>query len=568
MILSPSNTALGNISLTWDAPIYLSDEIVTGTDSDMTGANNWITALGTPAFDVNSTVANNLYINFSSGNEAIKLENTLTIGEDNYCEVRLKKISGTNTLIEFGNFSGSETEDIYKINHQTSEYVIHKFTIRDAVSTTLFFGSISADNNGGEFAIDYIKVWTINSEVETNEFNLYAGMPTDFNLPQFLNTVDETKKLYKIGVLGNSIMANPYGGTSFDDEGAGKRPPIMTYDNIPRRVYDYIKGNQNKWNLPNYRRIDHADWTLGTPANWTEITGSGVTGLSYDNTAYKYTQTANEYAEIIIPDGFENAALIFHADDVEFGQNYDDVIAVTLNGGSIAAYGDATINTSRVKDHVDDFGNQYFHSQYLGLPSGANTIRITKSATTKTMMVWGVMYWTGNTVWFMNLSLSGYSMRNLYESRVQSVLVENEIDTLFFEITGMNEASNDEPLNTSQKFFEYINNLSRQFSENILLYGTHPFGDNGAGTNYYTLYSVPNTLKEIYNREKHVAYRQSYIYLDVFKRFESRIIADGGTLEGGEGGLTYTTDGQHPNELCAGLFSDDINDNAIRDKLE
>jgi hypothetical protein len=92
-----------------------------------------------------------------------------------------------------------------------------------------------------------------------------------------------------------------------------------------------------------------------------------------------------------------------------------------------------------------------------------------------------------------------------------------------------------------------------------MLFSTHPFGDDGSEYNFYTLYNDPATLKEIYLNIKKAAYNQGLTYIDVFDRFEKLIIAAGGTLEGGEGGLTYTTDGQHPNELCAELFAGYIN---------
>jgi len=553
------DAALSNIAEYWTEK-YIGDEIVTGNNSSFEGAGNWVDGFGSGFWDVNSTVADNLYLDFTaSQNEAVKLPNTLTLGEDNYVEIKIKKISGSGIdIIQVGNYSSSESSNIYWLKHQSSDYSVHRFTLRSAASSgNLYIGCIAAGNLGGEYAIDYVKVWTVDSDVEDEDYKV-----TDFNVNDFLSSYDETKKLFKILIWGNSILANYVGGTAFDDEGEGKRPPRLTVNGIPRRIYDYIVDSGD-WNIPVFRRIDNGDWSFNDVGNWTDTDGEDFLVPEYTPagyaTLYSYTQTANEYAEITIPDGYENACLIFHKDDNEFGQDYEDAVAVTINGGDISSYGDATINTYHAKYQVNDAGNQFFHSQYEGMPAGANTIRITKANNTKTMTVWGVMYWTGNAVWVINAANGGKSMNALYLRYIWSQLYDNAPDAVLFEITGMNEASSGKTLNTSQKDFEYNINTINQVTDNVILFSTHPFGDNGAGTNFYQTLSEPYTLKETYQRIQRVIYRRNLSYIDIFGRFETLIIDAGGTLWGGEGGLTYTSDGQHPNTVCTELFSGYIN---------
>ena len=85
------------------------------TDSDMTGANNWIEALGSLPIDINSTVSNKMYLDFTSGNQAIKLDNALEIGKEYEFKITAKLTSGTGMDIRFGSIftsgvSGEFTE--------------------------------------------------------------------------------------------------------------------------------------------------------------------------------------------------------------------------------------------------------------------------------------------------------------------------------------------------------------------------------------------------------------------------------------------------------------------------
>jgi hypothetical protein len=386
-----------------------------------------------------------------------------------------------------------------------------------------------------------------------------------FNLDDFLSSIP-VKSLFKTGFIGNSIIGRPLGGGNFD-EPTGEKPHRGGYNTIPRRIYDNIITN---FSAPYYRRIDHADWTrsiLSGSDDFTEITGNEILNPDWTNAAngtlYAYCQEPNGYAEINIPDGYENFVIILHKDNNEFAQDYDDNLTVTLNGGDISGYGAGSIDSYKVKSGAGDYGNPFYTELYEGLPAGINTIRIKKSNTNKTLMMWGIVYWTGNTSLMFNHGISGYDMQQYYDYTNDSI-IENNYDAIFFEMPGMNEASGNNTINQIQSALsDFITLLD---NKDVLYLSTHPFGDNGAGTNYYTLYNNP-TLKEVYYWCRDLLYNNNKPFLNVFKRFEDLIVADGGTLEGGEGGLTYTTDGQHPNILCSGIFADYIIDKAIGDKL-
>jgi len=390
-------------------------------------------------------------------------------------------------------------------------------------------------------------------------FDFNINYQRSLNLGNFLSEV-ESKPLLKVGVIGDSIMSKVYGGGNYS-EPTGEKPPRGGYNTIPRRLYNHIV---KKFSKPNFRRIDHNDWTrsiLSGADDFTEITGDEILKPHWTNetagTRYAYTQFPNSYAEITIPDGFENCAIILHRDDNEFNQDYDE-ISISINGSWVDE-----INTFKPKLDVNDYGNPFYTKSYLGLEPGNNIIRITKSNSNKTFTLWGIMYWTGQSMILYNHGMGAYSMELYYNSTHDSV-VENDYDVIFFQLPGMNEAGKLKTLDETQLYLEkFIKLLDLK---DVLYFSTHPMGRNESGINYYTDFVDP-TLKDIYIRCKDVILDNTKPYLDVFEMFEKLIIEGGGSLLSGEGGLDYTTDGQHPNTVCAELFSKYIIDKAIGDKL-
>lgn len=376
----------------------------------------------------------------------------------------------------------------------------------------------------------------------------YSKSGNKFNDNLFLNTFDKTsKKLHKVAVCGDSIMANPTGGSIAvaNDEGDGYRPFRLTYNTVSRRIYDGMS-----WNKATHKRLDLADWTKS--GTWTDICGTTVIEPDYTNEKYYECAEANGYVEIVVPDGKENFAFIC-AKDASF-----DTISITLNGGSIAAYGAASIDCARVRLHANDIGNHYFVSSYEGLPAGANTIRITKGNNTNKVRIWGGLYWSGNTLIVHNVAHGGHAMQDLINEHLAAEISDNAYDHVMFQIPVMNEVSNTYSIATSMV---YLNTILTTYlnTTDALIVDSHPFGASPVApyTNYYTTYNNPY-MEDYTIFFKLKAWEGSYSFVNMFNIFKQNIIALGGTLLGGEIGTTYTTDGQHLSESGNTLWYNSI----------
>lgn len=337
-----------------------------------------------------------------------------------------------------------------------------------------------------------------------------------------------TKPLLKIAVVGNSLMGNFIGGSLPVDEGDGMRPMRLTVNNIPRRIYDQLS-----WNKATHRRLDHTDWTWSS--SWSEY--NTVFEPTYTNEKIYQTSTSGNYAEITVPDGMENFAIIFQkAPSLA-------TFTVTLNGGSIASYGNSSVVTARTALSGEQNGNPYHIEQYLGLPAGANTIRITKSANGSTGRLWGGFWWTGNTLIVHNLGHGGHTMQELMTEHLRAEVDDNDYDAIIFEVTEINELSQTNDIDQSAVDLQTLltNHIGATpaliMSTNIL--GTDP---SDGTPNYYVTLPGHKTLN---TRLIGIAKTQ-YPTIDVFTGFERIIVADGGSLAAGDGG-DYTSDGQHPN---------------------
>ena len=133
--------------------------IIQGSDSKMTSSNNFIEGLGGLLIDVNSTVANKMYLDFTTGNQAIKLLNVLEIGKKYKLEIVVKINSGAgNQEIQVGStFTSSASIGILKITPQLVENkYIGEIT---ATSVDFWIGVVSAENNGTKIEIDSIEIF-------------------------------------------------------------------------------------------------------------------------------------------------------------------------------------------------------------------------------------------------------------------------------------------------------------------------------------------------------------------------------------------------------------------------
>jgi len=138
-------------------PSTAGSELITGTDSDMSGANNWIQGIGTPTFNINSTVSNKMFINFTTGNQQVKLPNKLTIGKTYLISLTVRLNTGTATPVQIGGFtSNSSSSESFNLTptSSTTTYIGNIY----AESTYLSIGIISANNNGSDYEIDNVSV--------------------------------------------------------------------------------------------------------------------------------------------------------------------------------------------------------------------------------------------------------------------------------------------------------------------------------------------------------------------------------------------------------------------------
>lgn len=360
--------------------------------------------------------------------------------------------------------------------------------------------------------------------------------PNDqFYTDNFLIDFPTDNSLSKIAIMGDSLNANALGGVvpAELDEGVGYRPIRLGFNSVARRIYDKISTNK-----ATHIRLDAAEWNkTGT---WLEINDLTAFIPNHNNTKYHETSTQEAYCEISVPDGNDNFAFICQRD-----AGYDTLI-ITLNGGSIEEHGPVSVNCNRAKDNASDIGNPFYTVQYTNLPSGLNTIRISKGNNTNKARVWGGFYWSGKTIVVHNIATGGQSMQRMILRYLNAMMVENNFDAILFQIPLMNELSHGR---TNEQSIADLANIVNNYigSVNYLLITCNPLGSrpDNPEINYYTFYSDPS-MEQKADVIKLYAKEQEFPYFDLFQFFKRQIITDGGTLENGNAGV-YTTDGQHPN---------------------
>lgn len=520
-----------------------------GNDASMEEPSNWAAQIGSPVLDY-ATTAGEMTIDFGTGiNRSINLPGVLTVNEEYQIRVDLTLVSGTASAITIGNFGSSNTPGNFKVTPNGTK-ATYKGTIT-AETVDFGLGIIAAENNGCVVAIDNVYISTPGSRVSELELaveNLEAAtfkkLPLTFATDGFMSSLSQyDKPLIKFGVVGDSLMANAVGGAipGGDDEGAGRRPIRLDVNSVARRIYDLISFNK-----ATHRRLDDSDWSKS--GSWVTINDDTVWQPQHPETLYHQSVTANSYIEIVVPDGMENFALICQKDS-GFGS-----LDVTLNGGSIAAYGDSVIDLNRPRLHISDRGNAFYTVEYLNLPAGANTIRISKQNDSTEVRVWGGFYWTGTTLVVHNVARGGHTLIDLIDQHLDAEVKENDFDAILFELTVMNEMSHGR---TTAQSVTDLKNILENFvaGKDVAFMSPNPFGDNGSGTNYYQDYQSPSMADTI-DGLLQALHDNGTPYIDVFNMFRIKIENRGGTLLGGEGGLYYTTDGQHPNEAgCREWFN-------------
>lgn len=514
--------------------LYSGGQILDSITSNMDSQGLWQKSQGNPGMTFSGGL---MTLTFTAANQNIYIPEIMVVGQKYAIIVRVRKVSGTLTALKFGAFPGTSTQTA-TIN-PSSEFLEYNLEITSGF-TYFSIGVLSADNTGGVFEIDYVKII---SQQETVETKIQEGVVKFSDNVTYSDVggvwgslTRDGKALLKVAILGDSLLANPIGGNLpvEVDEGEGKRPQRLTFNTVARRIYDYLS-----WNKPTFRRIDDSDWTKS--GTWVATNTSSIFEPIYNNESMYVSTVANEYVEIAVPDGMENFAFICKEGSAQ------SPLTVTLNGGSIAAYGETTIvNTYASPGHT---GNPYKVVEYLGLPAGVNTIRITRDATTSEAMIWGGFWWSGVTMIVQNIAHGGHTMVALISQHLNDELVRNKFDAVYFQITEMNEMGQQdlEASNESLKTIleEYL------FEKEVLISSCNILGtDPTDGTpNYYTSVATVNNQKEMNTSFKKIVIGNRLPFVDLFTLFERKTLGLGGTLEGGDAGLLYTTDGQHGNPL-------------------
>lgn len=424
---------------------------------------------------------------------------------------------------------------------------------------------------GNEFEIEYVQISQYGTveyaflEIVGNDTNSVNHLPITANTDAFLNSVSRKGKyLIKIACEGDSLIANEIGGSipAEYDEGETKRPIRLRSNGVPRRLYDFIS-----WNKPQWRRLDNSEWVN---SGFVEFSEGGL----FEGTTDKYWKStgAGNYIEIEVPDGMENFAIVLRT------KQGNGKLDVSLNGGSIGTYTNpywtekvdtnTVVNSERVPHYIDrglsqidtnvgisSTGNPYAVFEYNNLPAGNNTLRFTAADGTR-VDVWGGFYWSGNTCVVMNIAHGGHTTKDLINQHLDDELYNADYDSVLFEITEMNNSR----LSLSQTQGDLIRIISkiRELGLDHCYTSCNPFGLSIThDVNFYTMYNSPSQL-EINDTVRKIMNTLNEPFIDIFQYFRWNIENRGGTLEGGEGGLWYTHDGQHGNESGVKLWFDSI----------
>lgn len=543
------NEAANAINAMENGPEPNDGNILDETTSNMHAQGAWVKQLGNPGMTFSDGL---MTLTFATGvNQNVRVVEAVEVGKSYEVKMRARRASGDIESIRIGLFATGGDAASRRILALTNSF--QEFNVQMTPSDTYFsIGEVAASNTGGVVEIDYLKIIDPDLIVEGGNENI----PVDESIQNFYDTkvnafadnviysntsgifgslTKNGKKLLKIAILGDSLLANPLGGALpvEIDEGVGMRPMRLTYNNVARRIYDYLSFNK-----ATHRRLSHSDWTKS--GAWTGFSDNTLFEPSYNNEDMYVSTVANEYVEITVPDGQENFAFI-----CKEGLSQSP-LTVTLNGGDISAYGLTTvINAYAAVGHT---GNPYKVVEYLGLPSGANVIRITRDATTSQSIIWGGFYWSGVTLIVQNIAHGGHTMYVLTAQHIEDEFVRNKFDAVYFEIPELNEMSLDSIESSSERLKTILGTYFA--NKDVLISSCNPFGtDPTDGTpNYYETSADVFTQKELNSALKKIVLNYQLPFVDLFSLFERKTIGLGGTLENGDAGQ-FTTDGQHGNVL-------------------
>lgn len=398
-----------------------------------------------------------------------------------------------------------------------------------------------------------------------------------FNTDAFLQSVSRNDKyLVKIACEGDSLIANAIGGAipSDVDEGDTMRPMRLLTNGVPRRLYDFLS-----WNKPTWRRLDHPDWTksgFSAVTNWNNQTNGNANAVFHGtNEKYHKATTSGAYCEITVPDGFEHFAIICRT------RSGNGSLGVTINGvapstltysnpildgnpektaselttllltNSVVTTDVCPINVPCGADAISlnkgttACGNPYALFEFNNLPEGDNVIRFT-AASSAEVDVWGGFYWSGHTLVVMNIAHGGRTTSDLKTYYLPDELYAADYDAVLFEVTEMNNTR----LAIDQTENDLLSIISKLEEKGIdhCFTSCNPLGLSIVhDTNFWDADTIVTDQLTINDKVREVMFAKGQPFIDLFAYYRWHIESRGGTLEGGEGGLWYTWDGQHGN---------------------
>lgn len=503
----------------------------------------WVPELGaiSPNYTLNSGY---ITLSFTAGNQSINMPNSLTNGVKTYIQFKAKVTLGTSANLLVGYFvTNNQPPKTYKVPIIEVEQTFI-YELEGNVTNSISIGLLTADNFGQVVIFKEFKVFSKNSipGIQKQLADLEDGVSTivpkfSFNIDSPFNSLSKyDKRLNVLLILGDSLMANATGGAipiGNLEPSVSRRPlRLGESNNIARRTYDYLS-----WNKPQFRRLDDADWFR--EGTWTTINTTALFEPTYTNEKYHITSTNGSKATIVVPQGNDNFALFYRIGTTS------GTMSVYLNN---VLY--QTINTN--KTTAGHTGNPY---KILAIElniNQANTIRIEYSnVSANPIYVWGGFYWAGKTIIVINAGHGGHTLQNLIDNHIDDEVVDNTPDVILFELTLMNDAGRmTDAGNTIQNSVNALKTIlyNKINGKDVIVMSCQPYGtDPVDGTpNYYINYPGMEEMKDAL---KNVVHEAGLPYIGVFEFFKTKIINNKGTLAGGQGGILYTTDGQHQNEL-------------------
>ena len=164
----------------------LGREIVTGTNSNMSGSNSWVSDIGSLTFDINDTVSDKMWCDFTSNNQRVKLPNKLIVGKYYLISLTARLNSGTPTTVQIGGgfTSTYPSPEVFTITPTSTTITYTGYVISDSVDLSI--GINALDNNGSDYEFGNISVKeltqiTPDKSGNNNVGELFTGKALEFD---------------------------------------------------------------------------------------------------------------------------------------------------------------------------------------------------------------------------------------------------------------------------------------------------------------------------------------------------------------------------------------------------